>query len=87
MAELRVENPSFPYVYTLTGLPPGRYFVLAIVDTDPFDGPGLRAAVDPGGAFGGYAAPLAVTVPLVGGASEVDVDLQEPASSSPWTYR
>lgn len=82
--EVAIDTPRFPQAYALGGLPPGRYFVLAIVDTDPADGDRYHPRVDPGGAFGRYDAPASVTVSLSTATTLIDVDLARPARGSPW---
>jgi hypothetical protein len=82
--EVAIDAPRFPQNYTLPGLPPGRYFVLAIVDTDPGDGDRYRPRVDPGGAFGRYDNPATVTVSLSTATPHIDVDLARPSRGSPW---
>ena len=52
VAETAIDEPSFPQPYQVAGLPPGRYFVLAMIDTSPEDGDRYHPDVDPGGAFG-----------------------------------
>ncbi len=85
LAEVTIENPRYPQPYAVTGVPPGRVFVLAIVDADVDDGDGYRPEVDAGGAFGGYDRPLAVTVES-GRAENVDLTLLDPHARSPWSY-
>src|SRR5207244_2259064 len=57
LALVEIEKPSFPQAYELAGIPEGRYFVLAIVATDPMDKRQYHPLRDPGGAFGSYLAP------------------------------
>jgi hypothetical protein len=80
----RVAGPTFPYRYSITGLPPGRYFVLAMVDADPDDGDNFRPQKDPGGAVGGYLSPQSVTVALGQGPARGDIALSPPAAGSPY---
>lgn len=83
-ARVTIEEPRFPQPYTLTGLAPGRYFVLAIVDTVPGDGDRYRPRVDPGGAFGRYQSPVAVTLDGEHAALDIDIELAPPSAGSPW---
>jgi hypothetical protein len=85
VAEVTIDDPRYPQAYAVTGVPPGRVFVLAIVDADPDDGDGYRSDVDAGGAFGGVDGPLAVTVES-GRARGVDLTLVDPQARSPWSY-
>jgi len=85
VAEVAIDEPRFPQDFDVAGVPPGRYFVLAIVDSDPEDGDRYRPSVDAGGAFGGIRRPQAVTVNLLG-AENVDVALSDPRPDSPWSY-
>jgi hypothetical protein len=82
-----ITHAVYPQSYQLQGIPAGRYFVLAIVDTDASDGVRFRPTVDPGGAFGGFRTPQSLTVDAVEGASDIDIDLVDPSDSSPWRYR
>ena len=84
VAEVAIDDPTFPQAYQVLGLPPGRYFVLAIVDTDPADGDRYRPAFDPGGAFGWYDSPASITVSATGATPDVDIGLAAPAPGSPW---
>lgn len=84
IAMQEIAEPRFPQAYTVQGLPPGRYFVLAILDTEPNDGDHFRPSVDPGGASGGFLSPTAVTVDAVQGAGDVHVELVDPDPASPW---
>lgn len=76
--------PAYPQAFVLRGLPSGRYFLLAVADADRSDGEGFRPQVDPGGAYGGFASPVAITVDAAGAAGVV-VDLQDPSADSPWS--
>lgn len=84
LAELAIDDPSFPQAYAIRGLPTGRYFVLAIVDTDPRDGDRYRPRVDPGGTFGRYDSPAAVSVVGADPTAGVDIQLAAPSARSPW---
>lgn len=84
IAEIVIEDPVFPQTYRLDGVPPGRYFVLAVVDTDPGDGDRYRPRVDPGGTFGPYRSPASVTIDSARPANGVDIQLVAPAAGSPW---
>lgn len=84
VAEVAIDDPTFPQPYQLTGVPPGRYFVLAMVDTSPDDGDRYRPRVDPGGTFGRYDSPAAITTSALGATVGVDLVLAAPASGSPW---
>lgn len=84
LAEVAIDEPSFPQPYQLRGLPPGRYFVLAIVDVDPEDGDRYHPRVDPGGTFGRYDSPAAVTTTATAPTFGVDIHLVAPAPGSPW---
>lgn len=83
-ARVTIAEPHFPQPYTLTGLEPGRYFVLAIVDTFVDDGDRYRPKVDPGGAFGRYDSPMAITLDIDRPALDVDIELAPPTPGSPW---
>lgn len=84
IAEVAIDEPRFPQAYQVRGVPPGRYFVLAMVDGDPDDGDRYRPRTDPGGAFGSYLSPAAVTVTALGPAPGVDIALEPPMAGSPW---
>ena len=79
-----IDHPVFPQTYELRGVPEGRWFVLALVDTNLENGDRYRAAEDPGGAFGAYSLPLPVSVGPTQGADAVDVELVDPSTSSPY---
>jgi hypothetical protein len=83
-AQQRFENPTFPQAYEIHGVPAGRYFVLAIVDADPGDGDRFNPTRDPGGAFGNFDSPVAVTIDPTLASSGVDFDLVDPSPRSPW---
>ena len=87
VAVQRIQNPSFPYHYHVDGLPPGRYYVLAMVDANPDDGDNFSPSRDPGGAFGGYNAPTSLTVSLTEGPVRGDIQLIAPNADSPWVRR
>lgn len=84
VAEVVIEDPVFPQAYAVHGVPPGRYFVLALVDTNVDDGDRYRPRVDPGGTFGAYRSPASITVETSGAASGIDIGLVAPAPGSPW---
>ncbi len=84
VAEVAIEAPSFPQPYTIRGVPPGRYFVLALIDTNVDDGDRYRPRVDPGGTFGPYRSPAAITLQPTRAAGGVDIELVAPTPSSPW---
>jgi hypothetical protein len=84
VASVRIEDPQFPQRYEIHGVPAGRYFVLAIVDRVPEDGNRYRPAVDPGGAFGAYELPGAVSIDALERTEGVNVTLVDPSDSSPW---
>ena len=84
VAEIAIDEPTFPHAYQVPGVPPGRFFVLAMVDTSPDDGDRYRPRVDPGGTFGRYDSPAAVTTTTAGATTGVDIVLVAPASGSPW---
>ena len=84
LAIKRVAGPTFPYHYSIDDLPPGRYFVLAMVDADPADGDNFRPQKDPGGAVGGYLSPQSVTVAMPQGPARGDIQLSPPAARSPY---
>lgn len=86
VAETAIDAPRFPQPYAVSGLPPGRYFVLAIVDVDPGDGDRYRPRVDPGGTAGRYDSPAAVAVDAAGPTRGVDIQLVAPAPGSPWDH-
>lgn len=77
-ARTRFEEPAFPQPWEIRDVPPGRWFVLAIVDADPADGDRYHPEIDAGGAFGRLDAPAPVAVDLWG-AQGVDLDLVDPA--------
>jgi|JI10StandDraft_1071094.scaffolds.fasta_scaffold05240_17 uncharacterized protein (DUF2141 family) len=84
VARVTIAEPRFPQPYELTGLAPGRYFVLAIIDTFDGDGDRYRPRVDPGGAFGRYDSPAAITLAGDRPALDVDIELAAPTPGSPW---
>lgn len=84
MAQQVFDRPAFPQPFEIAGVPGGRYFVLAIVDTDVQDGDRFHPTRDPGGAYGGYATPLALAVDAASGARGADVDLVDPSDAPPW---
>lgn len=84
LAEVAIDEPHFPQPYQLTGVRPGRHFVLAVVDTDPADGDRYRPRVDPGGAFGRYDNPATVRVDEIAATAGIDIALVAPAPGSPW---
>lgn len=84
VAEIAIDEPSFPQPYQVRGVPPGRYFVLAMVDGDPDDGDRYRPRTDPGGAYGAYLSPAAVTVTTLAPVVGIDVRLEPPTARSPW---
>lgn len=84
VVEIAVDEPTFPQPYQLTGLPPGRYFVLAMVDVDPDDGDRYRPRIDPGGTYGSYTSPVSVTTSATAATAGIDVHLVAPAAGSPW---
>lgn len=77
--------PVYPQPFVVSGVPSGRYFILAVVDVDPADGDRFRPAVDPGGAFGSFRSPAPVTVDAVVGAEGVQIELVDPSPDSPWS--
>lgn len=79
-----IEHPTFPQEYELRDVPAGRWFVLALIDTDVDNGDRYRSAEDPGGAFGAYALPLPVSVGPTQGAAAVDIELVDPSTTSPY---
>lgn len=84
VAEVVIEAPVFPQAYAVHGVPPGRYFVLALVDTNVDDGDRYRPRVDPGGTFGAYRSPASISIDTSGATSGIDIDLVAPAPGSPW---
>lgn len=84
VAEVAIEQPIFPQAYEIRGLPPGRYFVLAMIDSDPADGDRYRPRVDPGGAYGAYRNPAAISTELAQPTKHIDVHLLAPHGGSPW---
>jgi hypothetical protein len=84
VAEISIDTPTFPQRYEVIGVPPGRYFVLAVVDTNPADGDRYRPRVDPGGTFGRYDSPASVVLDTSAPASAVDISLVPPTAASPW---
>lgn len=58
--------------------------MLAVVDVDPSDGVRYRPRVDPGGTFGRYDSPAAITLDVGQPALDVDLELVAPTPSSPW---
>lgn len=79
-----IEEPLFPQPYEIAGVPPGRWFVLAILDRDRADGERFHPTIDPGGAVGRFEAPASVLVDGVLGAEGQDIELVDPDPSSPW---
>ena len=89
-ASVTLREPAFPVAYRISGLAPGRYFVLGIIPRDPARAGVYRPSIDAGGAVGGYVSPAAVSVTTQGGVAEADFDLVDPDPRSPWvseTYR
>jgi hypothetical protein len=84
MARWRAETPEFPQPYEIDAVPAGRWFVLAMVDVDPTDGDRYHPNRDPGGAYGVYGNPAAITMSQLAGADSVDIDLVEPSAASIW---
>lgn len=84
---VRIERPVFPYHYNLDRLPPGRYYVLAMIDADPSDGDNFRPTRDPGGAVGGYVSPQSVTVSFSEPIARGDIELRAPSADSPYVTR
>lgn len=84
IAEVAIEQPVFPQAYEIRGLPPGRYFILAMIDSDPEDGDRYRPRVDPGGAYGAYRNPAAISTDLAQPTKHIDVHLLAPHGGSPW---
>lgn len=84
IAEVSIEAPTFPQAYELHGLPPGRYFILAMMDADPADGDRYRPRVDPGGAYGAYRNPAAISTDLAQPTQHIDVRMLAPHGGSPW---
>ena len=80
-----IVEPRFPQSFEVTGVPPGRYFVLAAIAHDGVVATKFRPSVDPGGAFGGYLTPQALTVDSVGSAGGVNLTLVDPSERSPWS--
>lgn len=73
-----VEQYSFPYRYEFDDLPPGTYYVGALVDVDRMDSRHagmLNPRRDPHGYAGG-GEPIAVTA--LAGAAGADIRLEEP---------
>ena len=87
IAVRRIEDPTFPVDYEFGHLPPGRYFVLAMIDRDDDDGARFHPTLDPGGAHGGFTSPAAVTLRTGAATEGVDVELVDPSLSSPWIRR
>jgi hypothetical protein len=84
LAATHFDAPEWPQAYQVQGIPPGRYFVLAIVDADTRDGAHYHPSLDAGGAFGRYDAPLSLSTWAEEGSDEVDLLLSDPSSGSPW---
>ncbi|MFO0722475.1 MAG: hypothetical protein U1E65_01750 [Myxococcota bacterium] len=84
IAEIAIEEPRFPQAYEIRGLPPGRYFVLAMIDSDPEDGDRYRPRVDPGGCYGDYKNPASISTNTAQPTRNVDVHLLPPHGGSPW---
>ncbi len=85
VAQVEIQNPQFPQAYELPGVQSGRVFILAILDVDAKDGERYRPSVDPGGAFGSYAAPETVTIDDRSASAARDIQLIDPSESSPWS--
>ncbi len=83
-AQVEIADPVFPQAYEVHGVPPGRSFVLAIIDRDPADGDRFHPSIDPGGAVGRYEAPESVVVDAETGAEGQDIVLVDPSDGSPW---
>ena len=86
LASERIERPAFPQAYAFDHLPDGRYFVLAIVDSDPMDGERYHPKRDPGGAYGFVGNPWSLSISNADGAQQIDIELSDPSASSPWKY-
>ncbi|MBI2893370.1 MAG: hypothetical protein HYY06_07440 [Deltaproteobacteria bacterium] len=86
IASVEISSPTYPETYEVPGVPPGRYFVLAIVDTDPSDGDRYHPTRDPGGAVGRYDDPWSVVVDPAGTPAQ-DIELVDPRALSPWGSR
>lgn len=86
IASVEIALPVYPQSYEIRGVPPGRFFVLAIVDTDPADGDRYHPTRDPGGAVGQYDDPRGVIVDPAG-TPPADIDLVDPRALSPWGPR
>jgi hypothetical protein len=84
MTSVEIGEPVFPQAYEIRGVPPGRWFVLAVVDRDPTDGDRYHPSIDPGGAVGRYEAPESVVVDADIGADGQDIVLVDPSANSPW---
>lgn len=84
MASVRIESPRFPQAYEIHGVPPGDYYVLAIIDSFENDGHRYHPNVDPGGAYGRYEAPSSVELRTVNQLESIDIELVDPSDSSPW---
>ncbi len=87
IAVKRVETPTFPYRYAFTDLPPGRYYVLAMIDRNADDGGAFHPTIDPGGAHGGFTSPVSVLVGATVKADAVDLRMVDPSPKSPWIRR
>lgn len=79
-----IEQPVFPQRFEVSGVPPGRYFVLALVDTNPGDGDRYRPRVDPGGTFGRYDSPASIVLDATAALTSVNIELAAPTAASPW---
>ncbi len=86
LAEVVIDRPAVNQHYEVHGVPPGRSFVLAMIDADSDDGDRYHPTIDPGGAYGSYLAPKAVMVDPELGAAAVDIVLQEPDINSPYRH-
>lgn len=84
MAMQRIDDPIFPQSYEIQGIPEGRYFLLAMVDTDPLDGERYHPSLDPGAAYGSHVAPTSLVVSSTAGAPEANMMLVDPGASAPW---
>lgn len=87
LASTRIDAPVFPQAYEINGVPPGRYYVLAIIDADPRDGDRFRPSMDPGGAFGTFEAPVSVFIDPILDLAPVHIELLDPSETSPWLGR
>lgn len=70
------KTPSFPYSTTLTDLEPGRYWIYAILDLEPFNGTAVKPSAED---LQGHSAAIDV---VAGETKTVEVTIAEPPADA-----